>query len=167
LSPFVVDQAAISFPVYQFPFHIRKMRTSIALTAALLGTATALPTTTTFTQLQPRQNSNFTNPPPSAPTSNEPCAVAAFQAETSENGFIDADVAYQCLQSVPLDAEGAALQVQGLLAYSEFQSTLAYLKDPPEGYLYPAVDIVSGLERIGERVAAGRYSGEVGDAGFG
>lgn len=37
---------------------------------------------------------------------------------------------------------------------------MAYLKDPPEGYLYPAVDIVDALDQISAKLKKNDYSGE-------
>ena len=39
----------------------------------------------------------------------------------------------------------------------QFQTTLAYLKSPPEGYQQPAVDFEAELTRIQQRVDAGAY----------
>jgi hypothetical protein len=42
----------------------------------------------------------------------------------------------------------------------QFQSTLAYLKNPPPGYQQPAVDILDGLRRIWDNVTAGVYENQ-------
>ena len=42
----------------------------------------------------------------------------------------------------------------------EFQSTLAYIKDPPKGYANEGVDIMSGLNDIGKKVSDGDYKNE-------
>lgn len=39
----------------------------------------------------------------------------------------------------------------------QFQSTLAYLKNPPEGYQQPAVDVLAELQRIQQKVDANLY----------
>jgi hypothetical protein len=39
-----------------------------------------------------------------------------------------------------------------------YQSTLAYLKDPPVGYTLPGVDVLGGLETIGTNVRSGNYT---------
>lgn len=47
-----------------------------------------------------------------------------------------------------------------LRAYAEFHSTTAYLKNPPDSYLLPAVDLDAGFRLIEDRINAGEYSGE-------
>lgn len=42
----------------------------------------------------------------------------------------------------------------------QFQSTLAYLKDPPEGYQQPAVDLIDGLSVIKQNITAGYYKNQ-------
>jgi hypothetical protein len=52
----------------------------------------------------------------------EPCAqVSTFFANSRQ---APADVALQCLRSVPLDAENDKVQLQGVIAFVSFQSTL-------------------------------------------
>ena len=47
--------------------------------------------------------------------------------------------------------------MQGFL---QFQTTLAYLKDPPPAYMQPAVDLLGGLDAISTKAAAGQYQNE-------
>lgn len=42
----------------------------------------------------------------------------------------------------------------------QFQSTLAYLKDPPEGYQQPAFDLMQGLEDLKKNVTAGVFKNQ-------
>lgn len=72
------------------------------------------------------------------------CAQIANLQAYGHNIF-PADTALACLKSVPLDKDGNALQLAGLKNFFRFQSTLAYLKDPPAGYLYPPVDLMLAL----------------------
>lgn len=71
--------------------------------AALLGAATAAPLIATR-------------------ASTEPCALVSQALASNEDAQIDADVAYQCLQSVPLDTASAALQMEGIKTMTQFQS---------------------------------------------
>jgi len=64
------------------------------------------------------------------------------------------------LRSIPLHADDGQLQLRGLKALLQFHSTLDDLKDPPLGYLYPAVDLVGGLDTLGHRLSAGFYTNE-------
>ena len=42
----------------------------------------------------------------------------------------------------------------------QFQSTLAYLRDPPAGYQQPAVDVMAELEAIKTKVLQGFYQNQ-------
>lgn len=42
----------------------------------------------------------------------------------------------------------------------QFQSTLAYLRDPPPEYQQPAIDVLQGLEFIQQNVTGGRYNNQ-------
>ncbi|MCJ1432440.1 hypothetical protein MMC27_001796 [Xylographa pallens] len=50
--------------------------------------------------------------------------------------------------------------LDGLVPYLQFQSTLAFLKNPPQGYLLPGVDIMGGIQAIRSNVTKEQYSGE-------
>ena len=50
--------------------------------------------------------------------------------------------------------------MKSLLAYSEWQSTLAYLKDPPSDYAYPSVDIIKELQNLTDSVESNLYTKE-------
>lgn len=100
-------------------------------------------------------------------TSHEPCllaagAVASFSSlsPSAPTPTIPAEVAYDCLKSIPVVKEDALRLVAGLAPYLEFQSTINILKDPPSGYLIPGVDLRSGLARIESHVRDGVYSSE-------
>ena len=47
-----------------------------------------------------------------------------------------------------------------MLPYLQFQSTLAFLKNPPKGYQFPPVDIFEGIQKIRENVTKDVYPGE-------
>jgi hypothetical protein len=51
--------------------------------------------------------------------------------------------------------------MDGLTAYVQWQSTLAYLKNPPQGYLLAGVDLIGGMQQLRDQVAAGAFSSEV------
>ncbi|MCJ1265630.1 hypothetical protein MMC22_005510 [Lobaria immixta] len=73
---------------------------------------------------------------------------------------IPAEIAYNCLKSVPIVKEDALQIVTSLAPYFEFQTTIGFLKDPPSGYLLPGVDILGGLARIESHVRDDVYSSE-------
>ncbi|KAK5574253.1 hypothetical protein LTR43_000536 [Exophiala xenobiotica] len=73
---------------------------------------------------------------------------------------IPADLAYQCLKSVPNYQEPAIRLIDSLRTYLEFQSTIEYLQDPPSGFLFPAVDLYGELDKIRENVFGEQYESE-------
>ena len=89
-----------------------------------------------------------------------PATVAAPPHLPPPTTLVDGPIVYSCLQSIPIDQQSALDLVESLVPYVELQSTLAYLKNPPSGYLYPRVDIIQGLKNIAAAVAAGKYNGE-------
>ena len=99
------------------------------------------------------------------PASREhPCAAVgrSFAAARGSNSscLIGAEIAYACLRSVSLKKEANAAQLEGLKHLLQFQSTLAYLKDPPPGYMYEAVDVMQGIEQLSEDLSSGKYENE-------
>lgn len=51
--------------------------------------------------------------------------------------------------------------IEEIEKYAAAQSTLAYLKDPPEGYLMPAVNIMGELDGIMGRLYNSHYDFDV------
>ncbi|KAK5690067.1 hypothetical protein LTR97_012552 [Elasticomyces elasticus] len=97
------------------------------------------------------QNSSYSN----STAKLEPCAVLSAAAANGITQF-DAGLAMACLQSIPVDVDGDIQEILGLKVLSD----LAYLKDPPPGYLYPGVDILGGLDSILTGVQAGAYKSD-------
>ena len=50
--------------------------------------------------------------------------------------------------------------IKSLKAFVQWQSTLAFLKDPPPSYMLPATDIEGGLSNISSTAAAGGFKSE-------
>jgi hypothetical protein len=73
--------------------------------------------------------------------------------------FLASD-AYACLISVPFNPAVATRFIKYFNETIQFQSTLAYLKDPPAGYQQPAVDVLAELERIQQGVNANAYANQ-------
>ncbi|KAK7535013.1 uncharacterized protein J3D65DRAFT_646717 [Phyllosticta citribraziliensis] len=97
-------------------------------------------------------------------TNGQPCAQVS-QAFTSliaasDTPIIGASLGYQCLKSVPVDKSGDQNLIDEISEIMEWQSTLAYIKNPPSGYDNPAVDILAGLQNISDTVGKGGYSNE-------
>ncbi|KAL8760522.1 MAG: hypothetical protein Q9184_003301 [Pyrenodesmia sp. 2 TL-2023] len=77
-----------------------------------------------------------------------------------EYDFFAAEDAYNCLTSAPFDRDTAL----GFLKYwnetLQFQSTQAYLKNPPSEYQQPPVDLFGRLANIKDQVNAGQFRNE-------
>jgi hypothetical protein len=103
---------------------------------------------------------------PSAGGSSNPCAVLAASYAALDTGGDIFSIGLQpsqvlaCLQDVQINQDIANAFVDYLLAFIPFQSTLDYLKNPPSGYEFPAVDLVGGLQNIQSKVRSGGYSNE-------
>ncbi|QIW99833.1 hypothetical protein AMS68_005351 [Peltaster fructicola] len=111
--------------------------TALAAVAAFAGTATAA-------------------------NSLEPCALVAAQASAPNPRpyRVDAKTALACLKSVPLDTKRNPDLLKALRATVKFQSTLAYLKNPPPGALYPAVDLLGGIDDVASKLKSGYFQNE-------
>ncbi|KAF2182762.1 peptidase S41 family protein-like protein [Zopfia rhizophila CBS 207.26] len=141
------------------------MRLSALLTVTgLLTLATATPVAmhAPLPNLQPlrTRQDNTTN-------TTAPCAQVSQaiygQADRPPTPTVPAKIAYECIQSVPLNVTSAKLLLKDIRPYIEWQSTLTVLKNPPAEYVekvQPAVDIIGGLEKIGASVDSGQYKSE-------
>ncbi|CAI6098908.1 unnamed protein product [Clonostachys chloroleuca] len=74
-------------------------------------------------------------------------------------GF-DAELAFQCVTSVALDAQDATDMLAYIKKYFSFQSTLAYLKNPPKSYQQLPVDVMGRLDAIGKKITGEAYSSQ-------
>ncbi|KAJ9612286.1 hypothetical protein H2200_003883 [Cladophialophora chaetospira] len=98
----------------------------------------------------------------------EPCAqVAAIQSQSlvanpeATSFRLPPDVAYACQQSVPLVEEDTLDLLTGLKAWFQWQSTLAWLKDPPTDWPFAPVDLMAGLEDLSDQVQDGTLTSEI------
>ena len=94
--------------------------------------------------------------PRQANSTGTPC----YQIFNSDYVLFLASDAYNCLITAPFNATVAS----GLLSYYkdllQFQSTLAYLKDPPPSYQQPAIDVLASLDALEGQVQAGTFTTE-------
>ncbi|KAJ4378735.1 hypothetical protein N0V86_005606 [Didymella sp. IMI 355093] len=103
-----------------------------------------------------------------ANNSSSPACAQVSQAmygngTTTTKQVVPAGMAWDCINSVPLNATSAKLLIESLKPYIEWQSTLTVLKDPPMEYVkkvQPAVDIMGGLDQIVSDVDSGKYANE-------
>ncbi|KAK1961346.1 peptidase S41 family protein [Colletotrichum sublineola] len=68
--------------------------------------------------------------------------------------------AYLCLTSVPFNDAVALRFIEYYNTTMQFQSTLAYLKNPPQGYQQPAFDLIQGLSDLKQNVTSGVYKNQ-------
>ncbi|KAH7126784.1 hypothetical protein B0J11DRAFT_526479 [Dendryphion nanum] len=105
-------------------------------------------------QLSPRQNAST------------PCAQVSASA-AAQRGVatptVPAQLAYDCITSVPLNKSAALGLIEGITPYFKWQSNTAWLEDPPKEYaekVQPAVDIWGGLKKIQSSVSDGTFKNE-------
>ncbi|KAL5443990.1 hypothetical protein PMIN07_000223 [Paraphaeosphaeria minitans] len=88
-------------------------------------------------------------------------SVAAHPATPAPS--VDAKLAYDCITSVPLHKEEALHLIERVVPYFRWQSSTAWLKDPPAEYaekIQPAIDVWGGLEEIKSKVESEEYDNE-------
>ncbi|KAF9629447.1 Peptidase S41 [Lasiodiplodia theobromae] len=102
-------------------------------------------------------------------TAGSPCAsvsaLAASQtaASPSATPTVPAGLAYECINSVPINQTAALNLIKTSRPYWEWQSTLAYLKDPPAEYvekIQDAIDVFAELDDLEAKVADGTITKE-------
>lgn len=71
------------------------------------------------------------------------------------------DVAFACQQSVPLVEEDALSLLTGIKAWWEWQSTQAWLKNPPSDYPFPPVDLLGKVDALIADVQSGKITKEM------
>lgn len=94
-----------------------------------------------------------------------PCAQVAssVESQTAAVPVVPAQLAYDCITSVPFNQSAALALVDGVVPYFRWQSNTVWLKDPPKEYaekVQPAVDIWAELQTIREKVVGSKYKNE-------
>ncbi|CAH0021643.1 unnamed protein product [Clonostachys rhizophaga] len=89
-------------------------------------------------------------------------AIAQSQSQSPYPGDIrfirlDAEMAYNCSTSVRLVPEHALGTIDYLRNYSNFDTTLSFLKKTPPSYQKPGVDIMGRLDQISDKIRNGEY----------
>lgn len=100
----------------------------------------------------------------SAQTPTEPCAIVssawAAQIAATATPTVEASVAHDCLNSVPINKQGALRYFASMEPYIEWQSDTIFKKNPPADYFYPAHDIWGVIEELKADIAADKYANE-------
>jgi hypothetical protein len=135
---------------------VAAQRTSLSATRSLDLLPTRAPSS--IGDLEPSATQSLAGPVQSG----RACAqLASFIENTrSQTPSVQAELAYACLKSVPIDKTAANETITALKKQVEFQSTITYLKDPPKGWPNEKVDILAGLTDIGTKVSNGGYTNE-------
>ncbi|KAL8905272.1 MAG: hypothetical protein Q9207_002743 [Kuettlingeria erythrocarpa] len=77
-----------------------------------------------------------------------------------EFNLVTAELVHDCLVSTPFNATVATQFLSYYRDTLQFQSILAYLKNPPTTYKQPSVDLLGGLDSIQQAVDSGLYKNE-------
>ncbi|KAF2685082.1 hypothetical protein K458DRAFT_387974 [Lentithecium fluviatile CBS 122367] len=114
--------------------------------------------TTTEDNVQPTATETVSGPIETS----KACGQVAQLVRRSRQDFpsIEADLAFACLKSVPIDKDAASQTITELKKMLQFQSTLSYVKDPPEGFSNEGVDLEAGLDDIKNNVDGANYDNE-------
>ncbi|KAI1176459.1 hypothetical protein F4777DRAFT_587885 [Nemania sp. FL0916] len=100
----------------------------------------------------------------SAATPTEPCAIVssawAAQIAATATPIVEASVAYDCLNSVPINKKGALKYIDSMKPYLEWQSDVVFKKNPPKDYFYPPHDIWGVVDELRANIAANKYPNE-------
>ncbi|RYO39302.1 hypothetical protein AA0111_g1964 [Alternaria arborescens] len=91
-----------------------------------------------------------------APSSELPCLSVISAAAQGVYIFAASDV-YDCISRVPFHADVASRFIDYYNDTLQFQSTLRYLNNPPDGYQQPSVDVQQELENIRADIVSGTY----------
>lgn len=74
--------------------------------------------------------------------------------------LVPAQAAEDCLKSVPVDKTEDLALIEEMNLYINWQSNLAYLSDPPEGYARDRVDTHAEIDRITNDLKNDKYKDE-------
>ncbi|EPE30025.1 ClpP/crotonase [Glarea lozoyensis ATCC 20868] len=116
--------------------------------------------------IAPSTTSSVTTATPTATGTGSACALvsqlSASQkaASPSATPQVPARLAQECLSSVPLAKDAGLALVDALVPYIEWQSDLAWLKDPPSTYFYPPHDPLGYLAKVKSNLQIGAYANE-------
>ncbi|KAK7530875.1 uncharacterized protein J3D65DRAFT_579007 [Phyllosticta citribraziliensis] len=90
-------------------------------------------------------------------------AASQTSASPSATATVPAELAYKCINSVPLNVSAALDLIETVKPYWGWQSTIAYLKNPPAEYvekIQDPVDIFGQLDIIESKVKNGSFASE-------
>ncbi|KAF7908869.1 hypothetical protein EAE99_011658 [Botrytis elliptica] len=68
--------------------------------------------------------------------------------------------ALECLKSVPLNDNRSISFIEFIEPDLQFQSTLSYLKNRPQGWLFPGFDVLGGLTEMKSLLLSGEHKAQ-------
>ncbi|KAK5116770.1 hypothetical protein LTR62_007444 [Meristemomyces frigidus] len=90
-------------------------------------------------------------------------AASSISASPSAVPTVPAELAYECINSVPFNQSAAIALLDSIRPYLDWQTTIEYLKDPPAEYaakVQPPYDFYANWDRIVNNAATGNYANE-------
>ncbi|KAI1748140.1 hypothetical protein F4782DRAFT_384659 [Xylaria castorea] len=99
-------------------------------------------------------------PTTSISTASAAQSTACGYIVNSGDYIFNASVIYECMTSVPFNAAVATRFIAYYNDTLQFQSTLAYHKNPPPSYQQNGVDLIGGLRRLQQNIDEGLYSNQ-------
>ncbi|KAL2075024.1 hypothetical protein VTL71DRAFT_8804 [Oculimacula yallundae] len=133
--------------------------TSASSSLSATSVSTATQTSTKTASLTSASNS-------ASGTLTQACALvsssSSVQRAANPTGTptVAAQLAHDCLNSVPLNKTAAIQLVDEIEPYIEWQSDLAWKKNPPKDYFYPPHDILGYLASVKANLQADKYASE-------
>ncbi|KAI0145521.1 hypothetical protein GGR57DRAFT_479719 [Xylariaceae sp. FL1272] len=99
-----------------------------------------------------------------APTPTEACAVVsstwAAQISATATPTVEASIAFECLNSVPINKDGALRYIASMKPYIKWQSDVVFKANVPDGYYWPSYDILAVIDEINANIEADEYANE-------
>ncbi|KAF7196077.1 Peptidase S41 family protein ustP [Pseudocercospora fuligena] len=163
--PKVYTPALPSLPT-KLGAHPPELPTTTSTTTGATNTTTTGPITTSAT------------PTTSAPCNNACCSIRNIALLSSKSGSslptatptVPAELAYECITSVKFNQSAAVALLDSLRPYLEWQSTIQWVKDPPEEYakkVQEPYDFWSEFNRIYAKAKGKSYSTYANEHEFG
>ncbi|KAI0125331.1 hypothetical protein BJ170DRAFT_500145 [Xylariales sp. AK1849] len=133
------------------------MKTSVAISAVVLAVSNLASATYNS---YPISNTSVTATTIATTACGVVSASWAAQTEATATPTVEASLAYDCLNSIPIYKEGALKYLEEIVPYLEWQSDPAFKKNPPSDYFYPPYDFWAELDRVRAGVEADTYENE-------
>ncbi|KAI5196320.1 hypothetical protein E4T38_08569 [Aureobasidium subglaciale] len=141
---------------------------TISITATSVGGSQSAPVTSAIT-VPTGASPSYAKPSSSALPSPNAClsvsklVASVASASPKATPTVPAELAYDCLHSIPFNQSAASDLLESMRPYLKWQTTISYLKDPPKDYadkVQPPYDFWGVFDGIEAKVTAGTYASE-------